>query len=253
MIITFLGTGTSQGVPVIGCNCKVCTSKNPADNRLRTSVHILYDRKSIVIDTGPDFRQQMLREKISFLDAVLFTHHHKDHIAGMDDIRSFNFLLKKAIPVYANKITKDQLINEFSYVFVPNGYGGAPKILLNEITSDPFFFEDMKITPIEVYHDKLLVYGYRIGDFTYITDANYIRNEEYNKFKGTKILVINALRKQTHPSHFTMDEALVQIKKINPDQAYLTHISHNMGLHDEVSQDLPDNVYLAFDGLKLNL
>lgn len=253
MIITFLGTGTSQGVPVIGCNCKVCTSKNPADNRLRTSVHILYDRKSIVIDTGPDFRQQMLREKISFLDAVLFTHHHKDHIAGMDDIRSFNFLLKKAIPVYANKITKDQLINEFSYVFVPNGYGGAPKILLNEITSDPFFFEDMKITPIEVYHDKLLVYGYRIGDFTYITDANYIRDEEYNKFKGTKILVINALRKQTHPSHFTMDEALVQIKKINPDQAYLTHISHNMGLHDEVSQDLPDNVYLAFDGLKLNL
>jgi phosphoribosyl 1,2-cyclic phosphate phosphodiesterase len=216
-------------------------------------VHILYDRKSIVIDTGPDFRQQMLREKISFLDAVLFTHHHKDHIAGMDDIRSFNFLLKKAIPVYANKITKDQLINEFSYVFVPNGYGGAPKILLNEITSDPFFFEEMKITPIEVYHDKLLVYGYRIGDFTYITDANYIRDEEYNKFQGTKILVINALRKQTHPSHFTLDEALVQIKKINPDQAYLTHISHNMGLHDEVSQDLPDNVYLAFDGLKLNL
>jgi len=253
LIITFLGTGTSQGVPVIGCNCKVCTSKNPADNRLRTAVHILYDEKSIVIDTGPDFRQQMLREKISFLDAVLFTHHHKDHVAGMDDIRSFNFLLKKAIPIYANKITKDQLISEFSYVFSPNGYGGAPRILLNEISSDPFYFENVKITPVEVYHDQLLVYGYRIADFTYITDANHIEEEEYDKIYGSKILVINALQRHTHPSHFTLDEALAQINKINPAKAYLTHISHNMGLHEEVSRDLPENVYLAYDGLKLNL
>ena len=253
MIITFLGTGTSQGVPVIGCNCKVCTSKNPADNRLRTSVHIAYNEKSIVIDTGPDFRQQMLREKISLLDAVLFTHHHKDHVAGMDDIRSFNFLLRKAIPVFANKVTKDQLISEFSYVFEPNGYGGAPRILLNEISGDPFYFEDLMITPVEVYHDKLLVYGYRIGDFTYITDANYIKEEEYDKIYGSKILVINALQRHTHPSHFTLGEALAQIKKINPEKAYLTHISHNMGLHDEVSRDLPENVYLAFDGLKLDL
>jgi phosphoribosyl 1,2-cyclic phosphate phosphodiesterase len=216
-------------------------------------VHILHTGKSIVIDTGPDFRQQMLREKINFLDAVLFTHHHKDHIAGMDDIRSFNFLLKKAIPVFANKITQDQLINEFSYVFEPNGYGGAPRIILNEITSDPFYIEDMKVMPIEVSHDKLLVYGYRIGDFTYITDANFISDEAYSMIYGSKILVINALQKQPHPSHFTLDEALEQIKKINPGQAYLTHISHNMGLHDEVSKNLPDNVYLAFDGLKLNL
>jgi phosphoribosyl 1,2-cyclic phosphate phosphodiesterase len=253
LIITFLGTGTSQGVPVIGCKCKVCTSNNPADNRLRTSAHILCEEKSIVIDTGPDFRQQMLREKISALDAVLFTHHHKDHVAGMDDIRSFNFLLKKAIPVFANKATKDQLINEFSYVFEPNGYGGAPRILLNQISNNPFYFEDILIRPVEVYHDKLLVYGYQIGGFTYITDANHIPEEEYEKIYGSKILVINALHRQAHPSHFTLDEALEQIQKINPGQAYLTHISHNMGLHEEVSRNLPDNVHLAFDGLKLNL
>jgi phosphoribosyl 1,2-cyclic phosphate phosphodiesterase len=253
LIITFLGTGTSQGVPVIGCNCEVCTSNNPADNRLRSSVHILNNEKSIVIDTGPDFRQQMLREKVNNLDAVLFTHHHKDHIAGMDDIRSFNFLLKKAIPVFANNITKDQLINEFSYVFEPNGYGGAPRIFLNEISSDPFYIDDLKIIPIEVYHKKLLVYGYRIGDFTYITDANYISDEESNKIYGSKILVINALQKQPHPSHFTLNQALDQIIKINPEQAYLTHISHNMGLHDVISQDLPVNVHLAYDGLKLKL
>jgi phosphoribosyl 1,2-cyclic phosphate phosphodiesterase len=253
LIITFLGTGTSQGVPVIGCNCKVCTSNNPADNRLRTSIHIVSDDKSIVIDTGPDFRQQMLREKISMLDAVLYTHHHKDHIAGMDDIRSFNFLLKKAIPVFANSITKEQLINEFSYVFEPNGYGGAPKILLNEISNNPFHFENLEIIPVEVSHDKLSVYGYRLGDFTYITDANYISDVECEKVYGSKVLVINALQQHPHPSHFTLKQSLDQINKINPEQAYLTHISHNMGLHDAVSKDLPDNVFLAYDGLKLNL
>jgi phosphoribosyl 1,2-cyclic phosphate phosphodiesterase len=253
LIISFLGTGTSQGVPVIGCNCQVCTSTNPADNRLRSSVHVLVKDKSIVIDTGPDFRQQMLREKINILDAVLFTHQHKDHIAGMDDIRSFNFLLKKAIPVYANHLTIEQLINEFPYVFEPDGYGGSPRIILNEITDDPFYFEDLKIIPVRVYHDQLAVYGYRIGDFTYITDANFIGEEAYKKIYGSKILVINGLQKQSHPSHFTLKQALAQIKKINPEKAYLTHMSHKMGLHDDVSKELPKDVYLASDGLKLEL
>lgn len=251
MIATFLGTGTSQGVPVIGCNCRVCSSEDPADNRLRSSIHIQADNLSIVVDTGPDFRQQMLREKIHHLDAVLFTHHHKDHIAGMDDIRGFNFLLGKAIPVYANKATKKQLITEFSYVFEPNGYGGAPRIRLHEIANTPFEIEGMKILPIEVLHDKLPVLGFRIQDFTYITDANFIDKEAFRMIKGTRILVINALQKKQHPSHFTLDQALFEIQKIQPEKAYLTHISHNLGLHAEVSAELPENVFLAKDGLKL--
>lgn len=251
MIITFLGTGTSQGVPVIGCNCQVCASTDPKDKRLRSSVHILANGLSIVIDTGPDFRQQMLRENIKELDAVLFTHHHKDHVAGMDDIRSYNFLLRKTIPVYANHTTKEQLVKEFEYVFEPNGYGGGPKVFINEIDGGAFYLKDLEITPIEVLHDKLLVYGFKIGDFTYITDANYISDKELEKIRGSKFLVLNALQRNPHPSHFTLEEALEQIRKINPVHAYLTHISHNMGLHREVSKILPGNVHLAYDGLKL--
>jgi phosphoribosyl 1,2-cyclic phosphate phosphodiesterase len=193
----------------------------------------------------------MLRENIKELDAVLFTHHHKDHVAGMDDIRSYNFLLRKTIPVYANHTTREQLVKEFEYVFEPNGYGGGPKVLINEIDGGPFYLKDLKITPIEVLHEKLLVYGFRIGNFTYITDANYISDKELEKIRGSKFLVLNALQKEPHPSHFTLGEALEQIRKIDPDQAYLTHISHNMGLHGEVSEILPGNVHLAYDGLKL--
>jgi phosphoribosyl 1,2-cyclic phosphate phosphodiesterase len=195
----------------------------------------------------------MLRENIKELDAVLFTHHHKDHIAGMDDIRSYNFLLRKSIPVYANHTTKEQLVKEFEYVFEPNDYGGGPKVLLNEIDGAPFFINDLEINPIEVLHDKLLVYGYRIGDFTYITDANFICDTELEKIRDSKFLVLNALQKEPHPSHFTLKEALEQISKINPDEAYLTHISHNMGLHKEVSKLLPNNVHLSYDGLKLKV
>jgi phosphoribosyl 1,2-cyclic phosphate phosphodiesterase len=216
-------------------------------------VHILAGGLSIVIDTGPDFRQQMLRENIKELDAVLFTHHHKDHVAGMDDIRSYNFLLRKSIPVYANHTTKEQLVKEFEYVFEPNGYGGGPKVLINEIDGAPFYIEDLKITPIEVMHDKLLVYGYKIGEFTYITDANQISDIELDKIRGSKFLVLNALQQDPHPSHFTLNEALEQIQKINPGKAYLTHISHNMGLHKDVSELLPDNVHLAYDGLKMRV
>lgn len=253
MIVTFLGTGTSQGVPVIGCNCEVCSSTDPADNRLRSSVHIHVNGLSFVIDTGPDFRQQMLRENIKVLDAVLYTHHHKDHVAGLDDIRSYNFLLRKTIPVYANHTTREQLVKEFEYVFVPNGYGGGPKVLIHEINGTPFYLGNLEITPIEVFHDKLLVYGYRLGDFTYITDANYISDKELEKIYGSEILILNALQRNPHPSHFTLDEALEQIEKINPCKAYLTHISHKMGLHKEVSGLLPGNVHLAYDGLKLKI
>jgi phosphoribosyl 1,2-cyclic phosphate phosphodiesterase len=253
LIITFLGTGTSQGVPVIGCNCEVCTSSDPADNRLRSSVHILANEQNIVIDTGPDFRQQMLREDIKVLDAVLFTHHHKDHVAGMDDIRSYNFLLRKAIPIFANHSTKEQLVKEFEYVFEPNGYGGGPKVVIHEINSAPFHFGSLEISPIEVFHDKLLVFGYKIGDFTYITDANYISDKECEKIYGSRILILNALQQKPHPSHFTLEEALEQIEKINPGEAYLTHISHKMGLHSKVSSLLPSNVHLAYDGLKLKI
>lgn len=253
MIVTFLGTGTSQGVPVIGCNCEVCSSTDPADNRLRSSVHILANELSIVIDTGPDFRQQMLREKIKVLDAVLFTHHHKDHVAGMDDIRSYNFMSRKAIPVFANHTTKEQLVKEFEYVFEPNGYGGGPKVLIQEINGTPFHFGNLEITPIEVFHDELQVFGYKIGDFTYITDANYISDKEVEKIYGSRILILNALQRNPHPSHFTLDEALKHIEKINPGEAYLTHISHKMGLHKEVTSLLPSNVHLAYDGLKLKI
>ncbi len=253
MIVTFLGTGTSQGIPVIGCHCKVCRSANPKDNRLRTSIHINHQQKSFVIDTGPDFRQQMLRENILDLDFVLFTHHHKDHIAGMDDIRSYNFKLKKSIPIYANHDTIRQLENEYPYIFSPNGYGGAPRIDVNEIHNDPFIAEEINIIPFKVLHHQLPVVAYRIDRFTYITDANQIPETELKKIKGTQVLVINALQKTHHISHFTLDEALNEINKINPERAYIIHLSHKMGLHDEVSRELPPHVFLAFDGLKLEI
>ena len=253
MRITFLGTGTSQGVPVIGCDCLVCRSEDPRDNRLRTSAHITHLDKSFVIDTGPDFRQQMLREKINYLDFILYTHHHKDHIAGMDDIRSYNFRLNKAIPIYASFDTILQLKNEFPYVFTPHGYGGAPRIEVHEIHNQPFAVQNFEIIPVEVFHHKLPVLGFRIGQFAYITDANSIPGKELEKIKNIKVLVINALQKSPHVSHFTLDEALEEIEKINPDQAYITHISHSMGLHEEVTRELPDHVSLAYDGLKIEI
>jgi phosphoribosyl 1,2-cyclic phosphate phosphodiesterase len=246
--VTFLGTGTSQGVPVIACDCKVCKSNHAKDNRLRTAALIETDDLNIIIDTGPDFRFQVLRAGIKKLDAILFTHQHRDHIAGLDDVRSFNFKQNKAMPVYGNELVIDQIKREFHYVF-NNNYPGIPQLEIHQIDNNPFTIGDLRISPIEVLHHKLPVFGFRIKDFTYITDANTIPEKEIEKILGSKTLVINALQRDDHISHFTLDEALKMIERIQPEKAYLTHISHKMGLHDEVSKELPPNVFLAYDGL----
>jgi phosphoribosyl 1,2-cyclic phosphate phosphodiesterase len=254
MEITFLGTGTSQGVPVIACNCEVCKSTNLKDNRLRTSIMISLNKKNIVIDTGPDFRQQMLRENVQHLDAILFTHEHKDHIAGLDDIRAFNYQTKKDMPIYATKQVQIGLKKEFHYIFSGFDYPGIPKVDIQTINhNQPFELFENTITPIEVMHYKLPVTAYRIEKFTYITDANYISEAEKEKIKGTEVLVINALRKEKHISHFTLDEALKLINEIKPKKAYLTHISHLLGKHKDICLELPENVFLAYDGLKIEV
>lgn len=253
MKITFLGTGTSQGVPVIACSCEVCKSVDYRDQRLRSSIYVETDQFKIVIDTGPDFRQQMLRERINELDAVLFTHAHKDHTAGMDDIRSYNFVQKKDMPIYATADVQDQLKQEFSYIFAAKKYPGIPQVSLREIGKEPFSINGQTIIPIEVLHHKLPVLGFRFGDFTYITDANYISDEEKEKIKGSKILVLNALQKQPHISHFTLEEAIQLAEELGAEKTYFTHISHQLGLHAEVSRELPENVALAWDGQKIKL
>ena len=252
MNITFLGTGTSQGVPVIGCTCEVCRSLDFRDKRLRTSLHIQQQDTSIVIDTGPDFRMQMLQNKISRLDAVVYTHEHKDHTAGLDDIRPYNFKQQTDIPLFGTPQVLNQIKAEFSYIFAKNQYPGIPRVKLREISNLPFEVVGINFTPIQVMHHKLPVFGFRIGDFTYITDANYIPPLEIEKIKGTKILVLNALQIKPHISHFTLEEALAFIEEIQPEKAYLTHISHKLGLHQTVQSNLPDNVALAFDGLQIS-
>ncbi len=251
--VRFLGTGTSQGIPMIACSCEVCSSEDPRDQRLRVSMHIEVAGKSFIIDTGPDFRQQILRAGIRHVDAVLFTHEHKDHTAGLDDIRGFNFAQQAAIPLYAREQVINQLKREFAYAFDEHKYPGVPEIDVYEIDDKPFIVEGIEVIPILVKHYFLDVLGFRFGDFTYITDANFIADEELAKVKGTKVLVINALRKTKHISHFTLDEALEVIEKIQPERAYITHISHMMGLHSEVQRELPPHVFLAHDGLSLTI
>ncbi len=253
MKIIFLGTGTSQGVPVIACTCEVCKSLDYRDKRLRSSVLVETPEFQLVIDTGPDFRQQMLNERIQKLDAVLFTHAHKDHTAGLDDIRSFNFLQKKEMPIYGQEQTLEQLKTEFSYIFSDSKYPGIPQVSLNPIDNKPFNINGREIVPIEVMHHKLPVFGYRIGNFTYITDANFIADEEKEKIKGSEIIVLNALQKTEHISHFTLDQAVSLAKELNPKKAYFTHISHKLGLHSLVSKELPENVHLADDGLVIEI
>lgn len=252
--LTFLGTGTSQGVPVIACDCNVCLSDNEKDNRLRSSVLIETQGVTLAIDSGPDFRQQMLRENVQRLDAIVFTHEHKDHIAGMDDVRAFNFKSKASMDIYCTEQVLQNLCREFHYVFDPKFlYPGIPKIQPHVITNKRFKVKGVEVLPIEVLHYKLPVFGYRIGNLTYITDANKIAPEEFEKLKGSEVLILNALRKTEHISHFTLGEALGIIEKIKPKKAYLTHISHMMGCHDEVSKELPENVEIAYDGLQVEL
>lgn len=254
MKITFLGTGTSQGVPFIGCDCPVCVSADKRNDRLRTSVWIDTPEASVVIDSGPDFRQQMLRYNVRRLDAIVFTHGHKDHVAGMDDVRAYNFHDKKAMNVYADLNTQEVLKREFQYVFQEPNYPGIPQVDLNTINGDNSFnIKGLEFNPIKVLHDKLEVLGFRIGDFTYITDANYISPEQLDKAKGSKVLVLNALRHEAHPSHFTLKEAIDVATAVGAENTYFTHISHQLGLHDEVEATLPAGMHLAYDGLTLHL
>lgn len=252
MKLTFLGTGTSQGVPVVACNCEVCSSEDMNDKRLRTSVLIETDEVAFTIDAGPDFRQQMLREKVKHLDAILVTHGHKDHVGGMDDIRAFNFLQRKPMTVFADELAADSIRKEFFYAFADDKYPGVPDFDLRLITDDNIVVNGIEIIPFSVMHMNMPVKGFRIGDLTYITDANYISPETYEKIKGSKVLIINALRKRKHISHFNLEEALDVISKVKPERAYLTHISHLMGKHAEVSKELPENVSFAYDGLKID-
>ena len=249
MKITFLGTGTSQGVPVIACDCEICRSVDYQDKRLRTSVLIEKDEAMLVIDAGPDFRQQMLRENVRRLDAIILTHEHKDHIAGMDDVRAFNYKSQGAIDIFAEERVQKAVKKEYSYVFAEYQYPGIPKMRLNQITDDGFVIKGISLTPLRVFHYRLPVYGFRIGNFAYITDANFVPEETKEKLFGVKYLVINALRKEKHISHFSLMEAVNFIREISPRKAFITHISHQMGFHEEVSATLPPGIMLAYDGL----
>ncbi|MCY7291798.1 MAG: MBL fold metallo-hydrolase [Ferruginibacter sp.] len=251
--ITFLGTGTSSGVPMIACSCKVCSSGNTKDNRLRSSIMVQSETTTIVVDTTPDFRFQMLREKVKNIDAILFTHPHKDHVAGLDDVKAFNYFNKKPIEVYANELTQKALKNEFYYIFAEHKYPGVADINLRLINDNPFLVGDIMITPIKVWHLNMPVLGFRFANFTYITDANRIDEQELEKIKGSEILVLNALRHKAHISHFTLQEAIDLSASLQIPQSYFTHISHQLGLHEEVMKELPLNCSLAYDGLQLSI
>ena len=253
MKVTFLGTGTSQGVPVIGCTCEVCRSLDYRDKRLRSSIHIEVDGISLVVDTGPDFRQQMLRENIRHLDAVLFTHGHRDHLAGLDDVRAYNFLQNSDMPLFGTDIVLEQIRTEFFYAFSQKKYPGIPQLQLNTIDSQPFRAGEVSVIPLPVMHLKLPVMGFRIGNFSYITDANFIPEETYQLLKGTEVFVLNALQREAHISHFNLAEAIEVANKVGAKQTYFTHIAHKLGLHKEVSKELPESVALAHDGLSIVL
>ncbi len=253
MRITFLGTGTSQGIPVIACECAVCKSLDFRDKRLRVSILVEENDKTFIIDTGPDFRYQMLRAGVKKLDAVIFTHEHKDHIAGLDDVRAFNYFQQKPMDVYAHHRVINSLRREFHYAFEESKYPGVPAINLHQISKDPFVIDGVEFIPIEVMHHLLSIFGYRIKNFTYITDANYIVESEIEKIKGSDVLVINALQKGWHISHFTLEEAIEFAVKAGAKQTYITHIGHKMGKHEDVIEELSAGISLAYDGLVLEL
>jgi phosphoribosyl 1,2-cyclic phosphate phosphodiesterase len=251
--ITFLGTGTSTGIPMIGCSCAVCTSLNPKDKRLRSSILVESLTTTVVVDTTPDFRCQMLRIHNTKLDAVLFTHPHKDHIAGLDDIRAYNFFQRQPMDVYANALTAEALKREFAYVFADKRYPGIPQINLQTIDETPFEIGDINIQPFTVWHHKMPVFGFRFGKFTYITDANKIDNPVKEKLKGSDVIVLNALRNEQHISHFTLNEAIALVEELQIPNAYFTHISHQLGKHDDVEKTLPPGIHLGYDGLVLTI
>jgi len=251
--VSFLGTGTSTGIPMIGCTCAVCTSSNSKDKRLRSSVLIQSANTAIIIDTTPDFRYQMLRTNTTHLDAVLYTHPHKDHMAGLDDIRALNFITQKPMDIYANSLTEEAVRRDFYYAFADTKYPGVPELNLITIDESPFIVGDLPVQPILVYHHKMPVYGFRIGDFTYITDANRIDEEQMDLIRGSKLLVLNALRKEDHISHFTLQQAVDISIELAVPEVYFTHISHQLGKHEEINQELPPHIKLAYDGLQISL
>ena len=249
--ITFLGTGTSTGVPMIACPCEVCSSPDKKDKRYRSSILVESEITSFVIDTTPDFRTQMLNENVKKLDAVLYTHPHKDHLAGLDDVKAFGYFSGKPMQVYANSLTEEALKREFGYVFSDKRYPGIPEINLNTIDADPFVIGDIPVIPITVWHYKMPVLAFRIGKFTYITDANKIDEPEKDKIRGSDTMVVNALRHKQHLSHYTLDEAVALVKELNVPKGYFTHVSHQLGLHEIINKDLPFGMQLAYDGLQL--
>lgn len=248
-----MGTGTSSGVPMIACDCQVCRSPDKKDKRLRSSILVQSATTTLVVDTGPDFRYQMLRAQVKNLDAVLFTHPHKDHLAGLDDVRAFNYLLQRPIDVYADSLTEEAVRRDFYYAFTDTKYPGIPELNMHTINMEPFVVGDIPVVPVQVWHLRMPVLGFRFGDFTYITDANRIDAAEREKIKGSQVMVLNALRREKHISHFTLDEAVEVVREIGIPTAYLTHISHQLGLHAEVEASLPSGIHLAYDGLQLKL
>jgi phosphoribosyl 1,2-cyclic phosphate phosphodiesterase len=254
MKITILGSGTSQGVPMIACDCHVCKSEDIRDKRLRSSIMISQNGENHVVDSGPDFRQQMLKYEVKTLSSILFTHEHKDHVAGLDDVRGFNYKESRNMEVFCTDRVEEALKREFHYIFSENKYPGVPRLNINNISTDNFILPGgIEVQPIQIMHYMMPVLGFRFGDFTYITDAKTISNVEIEKVKGTKILIVNALHQKEHVSHFNLEEALDFIKVVNPEKTYLTHISHTFGTFNEIQKMLPPNVFVAYDGLVIDI
>ncbi len=251
--ITLLGTGTSTGVPVLACDCENCTSPDPRDKRMRTSALVTFKGRNYVIDSGPDFRTQLIREQVKDIDAILFTHAHRDHIAGLDDVRAFNYVLNKSIDIYASAEVEKSIKSEFPYIFRDDGYFGRPRIDLHTIENEPFLINEVQVIPILVKHHNMDVFGYRIGELCYITDASSIADEEVEKLKGCRVLVVNALRKSRHISHFSTDEAFRLIEQINPDLAVITHMSHFIGRYVDLEKSFPEPVVPGYDGMKISI